>query len=582
MSAPSQRVGRVSSHGAKAKDAANAGSRHPAHKARRPSPVGRVPSRSATTTGPKKSGSSPNAGSGDPAYKTHRPPPVGRVSPRGASPERAKEGWRTVALGEIVEINPRPGGDEFNDDLLASFIPMKCVEEESGRFQPFGDKKVAKVRKGYTPFRDGDVIFAKVTPCMENGKAAVLKGLTNGIGFGSTEFFVLRPKAGLDAHYLFHFILRSNFRREAARNMTGAVGLRRVPKAWFEQQTIPLPEPKEQRRIVAEIEKQFTRLEAGVAALQRVQANLKRYRAAVLKAACEGKLVPTEAELAAKNAKKNSDPGSASSVAKHPGYETGTELLTRILAERRKNWEQTPAGGSRPTTGRADAVGRVPSRGVRGRGKYKEPAAPDTANLPPLPEGWTWATMPQLGELNRGKSKHRPRDEARLYGGPYPFIQTGDIRKSRGTIREHHQTYSEFGLAQSRLWPAGTLCITIAANIAETGILTYPSCFPDSVVGFVQDGPLAITRYVEFFIRIAKEKLTQFAPATAQKNINLDVLQKVAIPLPPLAEQERIVAEVERRLSVVEELDSVVTANLQRASRLRQSILQKAFSGELV
>ncbi len=102
---------------------------------------------------------------------------VGRVSPRGASPERAKEGWRTVALGEIVEINPRPGGDEFNDDLLASFIPMKCVEEESGRFQPFGDKKVAKVRKGYTPFRDGDVIFAKVTPCMENGKAAVLKGL---------------------------------------------------------------------------------------------------------------------------------------------------------------------------------------------------------------------------------------------------------------------------------------------------------------------------------------------------------------------------------------------------------------------
>jgi len=197
------------------------------------------------------------------------------VSPRGASPERAKEGWRTVALGEIVEINPRPGGDEFNDDLLASFIPMKCVEEESGRFQPFGDKKVAKVRKGYTPFRDGDVIFAKVTPCMENGKAAVLKGLTNGIGFGSTEFFVLRPKAGLDAHYLFHFILRSNFRREAARNMTGAVGLRRVPKAWFEQQTIPLPEPKEQRRIVAEIEKQFTRLDAGVAALKRVQANLK-------------------------------------------------------------------------------------------------------------------------------------------------------------------------------------------------------------------------------------------------------------------------------------------------------------------
>jgi len=84
---------------------------------------------------------------------------------------------------------------------------MKCVEEESGRFESLGDRKVAEVRKGYTPFRDGDVIFAKVTPCMENGKAAVLKGLTNGVGFGSTEFFALRTKNGLETNYLFHFIL---------------------------------------------------------------------------------------------------------------------------------------------------------------------------------------------------------------------------------------------------------------------------------------------------------------------------------------------------------------------------------------
>ena len=145
MSAPSQRVGRVSSHGAKAKDAANAGSRHPAHKARRPSPVGRVPSRSATTTGPKKSGSSPNAGSGDPAYKTHRPPCRPRV-PTRRKPERRKKSGEPLHSAKL-EINPRPGGDEFNDDLLASFIPMKCVEEESGRFQPFGDKKSRRFAK---------------------------------------------------------------------------------------------------------------------------------------------------------------------------------------------------------------------------------------------------------------------------------------------------------------------------------------------------------------------------------------------------------------------------------------------------
>src|ERR1700677_3953254 len=181
--------------------------------------------------------------------------------------------WPIVTLREVVDFNPRFGQDELADDSLASFIPMRCVEEESGRFEPLGDRKVKDIRKGYTPFRDGDVIFAKVTPCMENGKAAVLKGLTNGVGFGSTEFFALRPKKGLEAKYLFHFVLQGNFRRDAARNMTGAVGLRRVPKSYLEQQPMPLPPPAEQRRVVAEIEKQFTRLEAGVAALRRVQAN---------------------------------------------------------------------------------------------------------------------------------------------------------------------------------------------------------------------------------------------------------------------------------------------------------------------
>ena len=234
---------------------------------------------------------------------------------------------KVVPLGEVVDVNPRFGKDELADNSLASFIPMKCVEEESGRFEPLGDRKVAEVRKGYTPFRDGDVIFAKVTPCMENGKAAVLKGLTNGVGFGSTEFFALRPKNGLEANYLFHFILQSNFRREAARNMTGAVGLRRVPKSYLEQQPIPLPPLPEQRRIVAEIEKQFTRLEAGVAALRRVQANLKRYRAAVLKAACEGRIVPTEAELAKAGNRKAK-------------FETGADLLARILIGNRSDGGQ--------------------------------------------------------------------------------------------------------------------------------------------------------------------------------------------------------------------------------------------------
>jgi restriction endonuclease S subunit len=301
---------------------------------------------------------------------------------------------------------------------------------------------------------------------------------------------------------------------------------------------LPLPPIKQQEAIVAEIEKQFSRLDEAVTNLKRVKANLKRYKAAVLKAAVEGKLVPTEAELAREE---------------NRSFETGAQLLGGILNERRRRW--------------------------KGKERYKEPAAADTANLPALPDGWMWVTLPQLGELNRGKSKHRPRDDTRLYDGPYPFIQTGDIRKSAGTIREHSQTYSELGLQQSRLWPRGTLCITIAANIAETGILTYPACFPDSVVGFIFAGDQVTTRYIEFFLRTAKERLERFAPATAQKNINLNVLKNVAIPLPPFTEQHRLVAEVERCLSVMEELETVVNANLQRAARLRQTILRGAFEG---
>lgn len=299
---------------------------------------------------------------------------------------------------------------------------------------------------------------------------------------------------------------------------------------------VPLPPLDGQREIVAELEKQFSRLDEAVANLQRVKANLKRYKAAVLKAAVEGRLVETEATLARREGRT---------------FEAGEQLLQRILEERRTKWS--------------------------GRGKYKETIAPMTYELPGLPEGWAWATMPQLGELNRGKSKHRPRDDQALYGGPYPFIQTGDVRRSDGLITGFTQTYSELGLSQSRLWPPGTLCITIAANIAETGILKLEACFPDSVVGFVPQMGSPTVEYVECFIRTARDRLDRFASATAQKNINLEVLEAVAIPVPPLAEQARIVAEVDRHLSIIREVETEVDTNLQRAQALRQATLQRAF-----
>ena len=160
------------------------------------------------------------------------------------------------------------------------------------------------------------------------------------------------------------------------------------------------------------------------------------------------------------------------------------------------------------------------------------------------PQGWRLAKLKELGEVNRGRSRHRPRHAAHLYGGPYPFIQTGDVKASGGRITSYKQTYSEAGLEQSRLWPAGTMCITIAANIAETGVLEFSACFPDSVIGFIADDKKCDVYFVEYMFRFLKRYLQHEAgdSGTVQDNINLGTLDQLRFPLPPLSEQKEISA----------------------------------------
>jgi len=156
------------------------------------------------------------------------------------------------------------------------------------------------------------------------------------------------------------------------------------------------------------------------------------------------------------------------------------------------------------------------------------------------PNGWELYNLKQLGEVNRGKSKHRPRDAGHLYGGIYPFIQTGDIRASEGRISVHKQTYSGAGLAQSRIWPTQTMCITIAANIAETGILSYPACFPDSVIGFIADSEKCNVYFIEYMFRLLKRNIQKRASGSVQDNINLKTLEKLYFPIPSLPNQNKI------------------------------------------
>ena len=156
--------------------------------------------------------------------------------------------------------------------------------------------------------------------------------------------------------------------------------------------------------------------------------------------------------------------------------------------------------------------------------------------------GWAKLKLDELGTLQRGRSRHRPRYAFHLYGGKYPFVQTSEIRVSRKYIREYEQTYSEAGLAQSKLWPKNTLCITIAANIAELAILSFDACFPDSVLGFIPDKDKADLDFIYYTLTHFQRELKHIGEGSVQDNINLGTFQDVLFPAPALPEQKAIAA----------------------------------------
>lgn len=204
----------------------------------------------------------------------------------------------------------------------------------------------------------------------------------------------------------------------------------------------------------------------------------------------------------------------------------------------------------------------------------------ETATLPAIPREWKYVSLSELGNLGRGKSKHRPRNDSILFeNGTYPFIQTGDVKAAKHYITTYSKKYNKVGLEQSKLWPKGTLCITIAANIAETAFLGIDACFPDSIVGFTPFGYI-LPQYVKYFIESEKIRLWAFAPATAQKNINLDTLEKLIVPYCSLTEQQAVISEIDMRTTICDNIEKNIDNALQEANALRQSILKQAFEGE--
>ncbi|WP_210081500.1 restriction endonuclease subunit S [Pantoea endophytica] len=243
-------------------------------------------------------------------------------------------------------------------------------------------------------------------------------------------------------------------------------------------------------------------------------------------------------------------------VPQDPSDEPASELLKRIAAEKAELVKQ-------------------------GKIKKQKPLPEISEDEKPfeLPNGWEWCRLPDLGELARGKSKHRPRNDPALYvDGKYPLVQTGDVSRSNGNIKTFTALYNELGVEQSRFWPKGTLCITIAANIADSGILEFDACFPDSVVGyspFISEIPV---KYFDFLMRTMKSSLEKYAPSTAQKNINLDILSQLFVPCPPLNEFERVVRKVEALFSLLDQLKSRLQSAQQTQLHLADALTDAALN----
>jgi type I restriction enzyme, S subunit len=274
-------------------------------------------------------------------------------------PWELPEGWVWAKLDDVCQINRSPSFDDLPSDLEIPFVPMAAVSEETGIVNFSQRKKVSELRNGYTRFQSGDVLFAKITPCMENGKGAALLDIPGGFAAGSTEFHTFRSQA-LDPRYLWYWLVRRAFRADAQRNMRGAVGQLRVPLDYLREVEIAVPPLAEQRRIVARIDELFTEIADGEAALTRARDDLDTWRRALLKAAVTGDLTRTWRET-------------------HRSNESGVDLLN----------------------GSAKAKAQFGVRSNRNR------VAPDHGgelpDLPEIPHGWIWAEPLgfRLGKLLR-------------------------------------------------------------------------------------------------------------------------------------------------------------------------------------
>jgi type I restriction enzyme S subunit len=376
------------------------------------------------------------------------------------------------------------------------------------------------------------------------------------------------PKAALNQHIFkvrsyidkkCHYYLIQHILGDLYRQAHGS-GMVHITKTKFENTPVFLPETEEgQRQLVAEIEKQFSRLDEAVANLKRVKANLKRYKAALLKAAVEGKL--TEEWRKA-----------------HPDVEPASKLLDRILAERRAKWEEAELT-------KMEAKGKAPKNN-KWKAKYKDPLAPAHEESSDLPQGWAWSRTDQLFWFVTSGS----RGWAKYYTNSGPiFLRVGNLDHDSIELDlqdlQHVQPPEGAEGTRTKVTP-GDVLVSITADVGMIAVVPkgLGNAYINQHISLARPVDVSGCEYVAWYLaaRPGQKQFQDLQRGATKAGLGLDDIKGVDVPLPPLEEQQQIVQEIEGRLSLVDDLDLQVDANIRRATRLRQALLTKAFGGGLV
>ena len=443
------------------------------------------------------------------------------------------QGWERIRLGDITE----PSKEKVHPKDLSGvpYIGLEHIEKETGRLLGHGVSD--DVRSTKAVFHPGDLLYGKLRPYLNKVYIPDFDGIC------STDILVFPENDRIENKYLFYRFMSGDFVRYANRNVSG-VQHPRVSPATLAEFEIELPPGPEQERIVAKIEETFTQLEAGVAELRNAKSQLKRYRASVLKSAVEGELTREWRES-------------------HQGeVEPAERLLACILEERRKKWENEG-----------------------GKGKYKEPTAPDTADLLELPDGWVWVSVEQLASVQTGATPLRSNPKY-WTDGTIPWVTSGQLNNLY--VNTESELITELALKETntKIFPKHTLLVAMYGEGKTRGKISelmIDAATNQAIAALIFGGVASeIRSYVKLFFLDYYYEIRRKASGGVQPNLNLGMIKGTIIPLPPLEEQQRIFDKVEWRLSVADEIEKELDESLVRAERLRGAVLKSAFEGRLV